>query len=241
MHSSARLIEGRGLVRSFGRYRAVDDLDLTFRAGEATGLLGPNGAGKTTTFHLLTGFLRPDAGEVLLDGEPITHLPFYERSRRGIHYLPQEPSVFLRTTVRGNLCLALDGLGARWDEKVHGVLEELGLQGFEGRRVARLSAGERRKVEIARALVTKPSFLLLDEPFSGVDPITVAELSSTLRRLAGEGIGIAICDHNVRDTLGITDRAYLIHHGKLLMSGTPEEIVDDPSARLAYLGEGFRL
>ncbi len=241
MPSSARLVEGRGLVRSFGRYRAVDELDVAFHAGEATGLLGPNGAGKTTTFHLLTGFLRPDAGEVLLDGESITHLPFYERSRRGIHYLPQEPSVFLRTTVRGNLLLALDGLGGRWDAKVGAILEELGLQGFEGRRVARLSAGERRKVEIARALVTQPSFLLLDEPFSGVDPITVAELSSTLQRLAEEGIGIAICDHNVRDTLHITDRAYLIHHGKLLMSGTPKEIVDDPSARVAYLGESFRL
>ncbi|MFO8033683.1 MAG: LPS export ABC transporter ATP-binding protein [Candidatus Bipolaricaulota bacterium] len=241
MHNSSRLIEGRGLVRSFGRYRAVDGLDLMFHAGEAIGLLGPNGAGKTTTFHLLTGFLQPDAGEVLLDGEPVTHLPFYERARRGIHYLPQEPSVFLRTTVRGNLCLALDGMGARWDEKVDEVLEELGLQGFQRRRVGRLSAGERRKVEIARALVTQPSFLLLDEPFSGVDPITVAELSSTLRRLTEEGIGVAICDHNVRDTLQLTDRAYLIHHGKLLMYGTSEEIVEDPSVRLAYLGEGFRL
>ncbi len=241
MRSSVRLIEGRGLIRFLGRCRAVDGVDVTFHAGEATGLLGPNGAGKTTTFHLLTGFLRPDGGEVLMDGEQVTHLPFYERARRGVQYLPQEPSVFLRTTVGGNLRLALEGLGSRWDESVDKVLLELGLEGFEGRHVARLSAGERRKVEIARALVTRPSFLLLDEPFSGVDPITVAELSATLRRLTGEGIGIGICDHNVRDTLYITDRAYLIHHGKLLMSGTPEEIVEDPSARVAYLGEGFRL
>ncbi len=241
MSNCGRLIEGRGLTRSFGRHRAVDNLDVTFRCGEVTGLLGPNGAGKTTTFHLLTGFLRPDSGDVLLDGAPITHLPFFERARRGIHYLPQEPSVFLRTTVRGNLCLALDGLGARWTDDVDKVLQELGLGGFEGRRVGRLSAGERRKVEIARALVTKPTFLLLDEPFSGVDPLTVAEMSSTMSRLAEEGIGIAICDHNVRDTLHITHHAYLIHHGVLLMAGTPEEIVEDPSARLAYLGEGFRL
>ncbi len=241
MPNSSRVIEGQGLVRTFGRYRAVDGLDVAFSSGEATGLLGPNGAGKTTTFHLLTGFLRPDAGQVLLDGESITHLPFYERSRRGIQYLPQEPSVFLRTTVRGNLCMALDGLGMRWDSQVEGVLEELGLRGFEGRKVGKLSAGERRKVEIARALVTQPSFLLLDEPFSGVDPITVAELSTTLRRLTADGIGVAICDHNVRDTLHLTDRAYVIHHGKLLMSGTPEEIAEDQSARLAYLGEKFSL
>ncbi len=149
--------------------------------------------------------------------------------------------MFLRTTVRGNLRLALDGLGMRWDSRAEDVLEELGLRGFEGRRVGRLSAGERRKVEIARALVTQPSFLLLDEPFSGVDPITVAELSTTLRRLTRDGIGVAICDHNVRDTLELTHRAYLIHHGKLLMCGTPEQIVEDQSARLAYLGEKFSL
>jgi len=241
MPNSDRVIEGQALVRSFGRYRAVDGFDVAFRSGEATGLLGPNGAGKTTTFHLLTGFLRPDSGRVLMDGEPITHLPFYERSRRGIQYLPQEPSVFLRTTVRGNLRLALDGLGMRWDAHVEDVLEELGLKGFEGRRVGRLSAGERRKVEIARALVTQPSFLLLDEPFSGVDPITVAELSATLRRLTADGIGVAICDHNVRDTLQLTDRAYVIHHGRLLMSGTPEQIAEDESARTAYLGSKFSL
>jgi len=159
----------------------------------------------------------------------------------GIHYLPQEPSVFLRTTVEGNLRLALEGLGASWNGEVDALLSELGLAGLRKRPVALLSAGERRKVELARALVAHPVFLLLDEPFSGVDPLTVAELSQLVRRLAQEGIGIAICDHNVRDTLKITDRAYLIHTGKLLCSGTPEEIAADERARLAYLGADFAL
>jgi len=219
----------------------VDRLSLAFTSREVTGLLGPNGAGKTTTFYLLVGFLKADAGQVRLDEAPIGDLPFFQRSRLGIHYLPQEPSVFLRTTVRGNLQLALDGLGGTWDERVRHVVSELGLEPFLRRSVATLSAGERRRVEIARALVTDPLFLLLDEPFSGVDPLTVRDLSSTLRTLAERGIGIAICDHNVRDTLSITDRAYLIHHGTLLFAGTPEEIVADQGARLAYLGEGFRL
>ncbi len=241
MQDSKHVLEGRGLVRFFGRYKAVDDLSLSFTSTELTGLLGPNGAGKTTTFYLIVGFLRADAGQVLLDGTPIERLPFFQRSRLGIHYLPQEPSVFLRTTVRGNLQLALDGLGSTWDRRVHEVVAELGLDPFLKRSVSTLSAGERRRVEIARALVTDPLFLLLDEPFSGVDPLTVRDLSATLRTLARRGIGIAICDHNVRDTLSITDRAYLIHHGAMLFAGTPEEIVADQGSRLAYLGEGFRL
>lgn len=219
----------------------MDGLSLAFRAGEVTGLLGPNGAGKTTTFYLLAGFLRPTQGTVRLDGRDITGLPFFRRARMGIHYLPQEPSVFLRATVAGNLRLALEGARLRWNGRVGQVVEELGLGGVLDRPVGKLSAGERRKVEIARALVTKPAFLLLDEPFSGVDPLTVAELAALVRRLAGTGIGIAVCDHNVRDTLRITSRAYLIHAGKLLAAGTPEEILADPNARLAYLGEAFSL
>ncbi|MCR4392337.1 MAG: LPS export ABC transporter ATP-binding protein [Candidatus Acetothermia bacterium] len=235
------ILEGEGLVRAFGRRRAVDGLSLAFRAGEVTGLLGPNGAGKTTTFYLLAGFLRPTQGTVRLDGRDITGLPFFRRARMGIHYLPQEPSVFLRATVAGNLRLALEGARLRWNGRVDQVVEELGLGGFLDRPVGKLSAGERRKVETARALVTKPAFLLLDEPFSGVDPLTVAELAALVRRLAATGIGIAVCDHNVRDTLRITGRAYLIHAGKLLAAGTPEEILADPNARLAYLGEAFSL
>lgn len=234
-------LEGKALVKRFGGQRAVDGLSLAFRAGEVTGLLGPNGAGKTTTFYLLVGFLAPNRGRVFLDGRDITGLPFFRRARMGIHYLPQEPSVFLKTTVEGNLRLALEGLGARWNGEVEGILAELGLAELRRRPVARLSAGERRKVELARVLVAKPTFLLLDEPFSGVDPLTVAELSSLARQLAETGIGIAICDHNVRDTLRITDRAFIIHSGKLLLSGTPEEIAADELVRRAYLGEAFEL
>jgi len=229
------------LVRLFGRRRAVDHLSVRFAPGQVTGLLGPNGAGKTTTFYMIAGFLRPSAGDVYFDGKRITRLPFFQRSRMGVHYLPQEPSVFLRTTVRGNLKLALDGLRMRWNGSVEEIVEDLGLASLLGRPVGKLSAGERRKVEIARALVARPSFLLLDEPFSGVDPRTVAELANLLRKLAGSGIGIAVCDHNVRDTLKITDRAYIIHQGRLLLEGTPEEILADPQARLAYLGETFTL
>ncbi|MEW6217565.1 MAG: LPS export ABC transporter ATP-binding protein [Candidatus Bipolaricaulota bacterium] len=237
----SELLEGLDLVRAFGRRRAVDGLTVAFRAGEVTGLLGPNGAGKTTTLYLLVGFLRPTDGSVRLDGREITRLPFFLRARAGVHYLPQEPSVFLRTTVKGNLHLALEGLRLTWNEQVEVVVNELGLTDLLGRPVGKLSAGERRKVEVARALVARPAFLLLDEPFLGVDPLTVAELAALLRRLAHSGIGIAVCDHNVRDTLRITDRAYLIHQGRLLCAGTPDEIVADPQARLAYLGEGFSL
>ena len=237
----AELLEGVGLVRAFGRRRAVDGITVEFKTGKVTGLLGPNGAGKTTTLYLLVGFLRPTGGTVRLDGREITRFPFFRRARAGIHYLPQEPSVFLRTSVRGNLRLALEGLRLPWNGQVDAVVAELGLAGLLSRSVGKLSAGERRKVEIARALVARPAFLLLDEPFSGVDPLTVAELAALLRRLAGSGIGIAICDHNVRDTLRITDWAYLIHQGRLLCAGTPDEIVADAQARLAYLGDDFSL
>jgi lipopolysaccharide export system ATP-binding protein len=236
-----KLLEGVDLVRSFGRHRAVDGLTIVFQAGEVTGLLGPNGAGKTTSFYLLAGFLHPTAGAVRLDGREITRLPFFHRARVGIQYLPQEPSVFLRTSVHGNLRMALEGLRLKWNGQVEGLVGELGLTDLLRRPVGKLSAGERRKVEVARALVARPAFLLLDEPFSGVDPLTVAELAGLLRRLAQSGIGIAVCDHNVRDTLRITDRAYLIHRGQLLCAGTPAEVLANPDARLAYLGEGFSM
>lgn len=228
-------------MKRFRHILAVDGLSLVFRAGEVTGLLGPNGAGKTTTLYLLAGFLRPTAGEIFLSGRRITHLPFYRRARLGIHYLPQEPSVFLRTTVAGNIRLALNGLGLTWNARVEEVLADLDLVRLLPRRVTELSAGERRKVEVARALVTRPTFLLLDEPFLGVDPLTVAELAVLVRKLAQVGIGIVICDHNVRDTLRIVDRAHLIQAGKTVAEGTPAEIVANPKARAVYLGENFFL
>ncbi|MGC9530016.1 MAG: LPS export ABC transporter ATP-binding protein [Candidatus Bipolaricaulaceae bacterium] len=234
-------LEGRDLTKHFGRHLAVDHLSLVFHPGQVTGLLGPNGAGKTTTFYLLVGFLLPDGGEVRVNGEAVTRLPFYRRARMGVHYLPQEPSVFVRSTVEGNLRLALEGTRTRWNGEVDALLGELGLGGLRRRKVSQLSAGERRKVELARALVSRPRFLLLDEPFSGVDPLTVADLSAWVCRLAEQGYGVAICDHNVRDTLRITHRAYLIHHGRLLCAGTPQELAAHPQARLAYLGEKFSL
>ncbi len=235
------VLEGLGLLKRFRHIRAVDGLSLRFHAGEVTGLLGPNGAGKTTTLYLLAGFLRPDSGEVFLSGRRITRLPFHRRARLGVHYLPQEPSVFLRTTVAGNVRLALAGLGLHWNGQVDKILEELGLRKLLRRRVVELSAGERRKVEVARALVTRPLFLLLDEPFLGVDPLTVQELSHLVRQLAQNGIGVVVCDHNVRDTLRLVDRAYLIQAGKLVLEGTPAEIVGDARARQSYLGENFAL
>jgi len=235
------VLEGRDLVKRFRHIRAVDGLSVRFQAGEITGLLGPNGAGKTTTLYLLAGFLRPNRGEVFFSGKRVTALPFHCRARLGIHYLPQEPSVFLRTTVAGNIRLALAGMGRPWDSRVMEVLSELGLAGLLRRRVTELSAGERRKVEVARALVTSPTFLLLDEPFLGVDPLTIAELSALVRRLAKNGIGIVICDHNVRDTLRLVDRAYLIQAGKTVLEGTPAEIVANEQARAIYLGENFSL
>lgn len=228
-------------MKRFRHIRAVDGLSVRFQAGEITGLLGPNGAGKTTTLYLLAGFLRPNRGEVFFSGKRVTALPFHRRARLGIHYLPQEPSVFLRTTVAGNIRLALAGMGRPWDSRVTEVLSELGLAGLLRRRVTELSAGERRKVEVARALVTSPTFLLLDEPFLGVDPLTIAELSALVRRLARNGIGIVICDHNVRDTLRLVDRAYLIQAGKTVLEGTPAEIVANEQARAIYLGENFSL
>jgi lipopolysaccharide export system ATP-binding protein len=217
----------------------VDGLSVVFRTGEIAGLLGPNGAGKTTTLYLLAGFLRPNRGDVFFSGRRVTALPFYQRARLGIHYLPQEPSVFLRTTVAGNVRLALAGMGLPWDSHAHVVLEELGLSPLLRRRVTELSAGERRKVEVARALVGRPKFLLLDEPFLGVDPLTVSDLSLLVRTLARNGIGIVVCDHNVRDTLRLVDRAYLIQAGKTVLEGTPAEIVADARARAVYLGENF--
>lgn len=234
-------LSARGLTKRFGKRPVVMDLNVSFESGRIFGLLGPNGAGKTTTFYLLVGFLRANGGQVHLDGHRIDHLPFFRRARLGLQYLPQEPSIFSHTTVMGNIRLALEGARRRWDEGVEEIVDELGLRELLRRPAMALSAGERRRVEIARALVTSPKFLLLDEPFTGVDPLTIAELQKLLGELARRGIGVVITDHNVRDALKITAFAYLIHEGRIIAQGTPEELLQDPLAKRYYLGQDFSL
>jgi len=236
-------LEAKGLVKSYSGRRVVSFLSLHVERGKVVGLLGPNGAGKTTTFYMIIGFIAAERGAVLLDGEDISTLPFYRRARLGIGYLPQEPSVFIRATVAKNLDLVLEcstDLGKRVAIRER-LLGEFGLGSLRTRRAGTLSAGERRRLEIARSLATSPSYILLDEPFSGIDPLSVAELQEQIAALKQRGIGLITTDHNVRDTLSITDYAYLINEGKVITSGTPEEILDDPLARRFYLGERFRV
>ena len=235
-------LEARNLVKRYGGRTVVDRLSFQIERGRITGLLGPNGAGKTTSFYLLIGFIAADGGRVFLDEVNISELPFYERARRGIGYLPQEPSIFTKATVRENLDIALE-----WSTSVANrparrgaLLDEFKLTRLENQRAGTLSSGERRRLEIARSLATSPGYILLDEPFSGIDPISIADLQSEIRSLRERGIGVIVTDHNVRDTLSITDSAYLIDQGQLIVSGTPEEILADPTARKVYLGEGFR-
>lgn len=222
----------------------VDGVSLDLRPGEVVGLLGPNGAGKTTTFYMLVGLVWPDGGEVRLGDVDITHEPMYRRARLGLSYLPQEPSVFRKLTVEQNLFGVLELLGVSWSEaedRVNQLLAEFGLEKVRFQPAETLSGGERRRLEIARALVTLPRFLLLDEPFAGIDPITVLDLQRLIRHLKKEGFGILITDHNVRDTLKITDRASIIKDGKVLASGDPASLASDPLVRQVYLGEEFEL
>jgi len=235
-------LEARDLVRIYGNRRVVDGLSLSVDEGEILGLLGPNGAGKTTTFYMMIGFVAASAGRVVLDGRDIGALPFYRRARLGIGYLPQEPSVFAHATVRDNLLMALEismpdkaGIIDRCDS----LLTEFRLESLQRQTARTLSGGERRRLEIARSLASRPRYVLLDEPFSGIDPITVAELQEEIRSIRDRGLGIVITDHNVRDTLSITDRTFLIDQGKPLAHGTPEEILANPMARRAYLGDRF--
>ena len=235
-------LEGRGLVKHYGGRAVVDRLSLTIEPGPITGLLGPNGAGKTTTFYMLIGFIAADGGSVFLDEDEISSLPFYERARRGVGYLPQEPSVFTKATVRENLDLALEwsrAVASR-DKRREQLLDEFKLGSLRDQRAGTLSSGERRRLEIARTLAASPRYVLLDEPFSGIDPISIADLQAEITSLRDRGIGVIVTDHNVRDTLSITDGAYLIDSGKLIASGTPAEILESPLARRVYLGEGFR-
>jgi len=237
------ILQAEGLVKSYGGRKAVDRVSLKIEQGRIVGLLGPNGAGKTTTFQLIIGLIAPEGGKILLDGEDLTRLPFYRRARRGINYLPQEPSVFRKLTVRENLLVVLENLEpqrGRREGRLGELLAKLELFLLARRRADSLSAGERRRVEIARALATAPSFLLLDEPFSGIDPISCEEIQGIIFSLKEEGLGIVVTDHNVRETLKVTDYAYLMNEGRVLLSGLPQEIAADPLAKKFYLGERFQ-
>jgi lipopolysaccharide export system ATP-binding protein len=232
------------VTKSYARRRVVDGVSLDVNGGEVVGLLGPNGAGKTTTFHMMVGLVHPDEGKVLLNGEDLTAMPIYLRARAGLSYLPQESSVFRRLTVEENLLAILETLDFSEEEqkeRANRLMQMLGVFDLAKQRAVTLSGGERRRVEIARALVLSPFFILLDEPFTGIDPIAVAEIQKIIRKLSGSGIGVLITDHNVRETLGICDRAYIINEGLVLEEGTPETIAVSPRARKVYLGEGFRL
>ena len=232
------------LVKSYRRRRVVNGVSLSIVPGEIVGLLGPNGAGKTTTFYLTIGFIKPEAGDVLLGDRVITRLPMYRRARLGIGYLPQEASIFRKMTVSGNILAVLEVQGvprAERRERLEQLLEELNIAHVAKSRGYQLSGGERRRVEIARALATRPKFMLLDEPFAGIDPIAVEDIQSIVAGLKARGLGILITDHNVRETLSITDRAYIMCDGDILKEGTSEFLADDPEARKIYLGEKFRL
>jgi lipopolysaccharide export system ATP-binding protein len=241
---SPSALRARGLVKRYGRRAVVNHVDLELRRGEVVGLLGPNGAGKTTTFHMIVGLLVPDEGTVFLDDTDITRMPMYRRARRGVGYLSQESSVFRGLTVGQNIMAVLETLHlsrAERQERLAALLAELDITALEHRSAATLSGGERRRVEITRALVTDPAFLLLDEPFVGIDPIVVQDIQAIIRRLKARGIGMLITDHNVRETLSVTDRAYIIYEGEILLSGSGDELATNPEARKLYLGDRFQL
>jgi len=232
----------KDLKKSYGGRCVVDDVSLEVNREEVVGLLGPNGAGKTTTFHIIVGLTSPDSGQVMLDEREITGLPMYQRARSGISYLPQEPSVFRRLSVEENILAVLETLPLSWRERrqrLETLLGQLGLQQVRKNQGYMLSGGERRRLEIARSLVISPSFILLDEPFSGIDPLAVLDIQKIIAELKRAGIGILVTDHNVRETLTVTDRAYIINNGAIFRSGTPEALSSDREVRRVYLGEGF--
>jgi len=232
------------LSKSYRGRRVVDDVELEIGQGEVVGLLGPNGAGKTTTFYILVGLARPDSGRVLLNGDEITDLPMYLRARSGISYLPQEPSVFRQLTSEENLLAVLETLPLTPEQhrdRLEELLVQMGLETVRQNKAYTLSGGERRRLEIARSLTLQPSFILLDEPFSGIDPLTVKDLQEIIRELSRSGIGVLITDHNVRETLSVTDRAYILRNGRIFRKGRPAELSEDPEVRRVYLGDHFRL
>ena len=247
--STSRL-EVSGLQKSFGSRQVVNDVHLAVGAGEVVGLLGPNGAGKTTTFYMVVGLVRADAGAIHIDGEPVHHKPIHQRARLGLSYLPQEASIFRKLTVQENIRAVLelqlgpDGRSLRnaeIEQRLEQLLRDLSIDKLRDSPAPALSGGERRRVEIARALATQPRFILLDEPFAGVDPIAVIEIQRIIGFLKGRGIGVLITDHNVREMLGICDRAYIISEGRVLAEGTPQQIVENADVRRVYLGEHFRM
>lgn len=240
---NTRVLSTNEISKAYHGRKVVDDVSVRLKQGEVVGLLGPNGAGKTTSFYMIVGLITPDSGRVMIDDDDITDFPMYARARRGVSYLPQEASVFRKLTVEDNLMAILETLpisGRERRDRLNRLIDQLGLDTVRRNKGYALSGGERRRVEIARSLVIEPSFLLLDEPFSGIDPIQVLELQHIIFDLKRAGIGILVTDHNVRETLAVTDRAYIINNGKIFRSGSPEVLGHDPEVRRVYLGENFR-
>jgi lipopolysaccharide export system ATP-binding protein len=237
-------LEATALTKMYGGRTVVSGVDLEIRPGEVVGLLGPNGAGKTTTFYMIVGLIKPDGGRIFLDSEEITRDPMFVRARKGINYLPQEPSVFRKLTVEENILAILETLDIEGEERKNRLKEllgELDLTDLARNKAYSLSGGERRRVEITRALVTSPRFILLDEPFAGIDPLAVADIQKIIQKLKSKGIGVVISDHNVRETLSVCDRAYILNEGTVLIEGLPEMIAESKIARKFYLGDDFRL
>jgi lipopolysaccharide export system ATP-binding protein len=237
-------LSAKGLTKIYNKRKVVNRIDLSISPGEVVGLLGPNGAGKTTTFYMIVGLIKPDGGEIFLDGEDISLYPMYQRARKGLNYLPQEPSVFRKLTVEENILAILETLDMQEEErkeKLQELLGELDLTSLAKNYAYSLSGGERRRVEITRALVTSPKYILLDEPFAGIDPLAVADIQKIIEKLKNKGIGIIVSDHNVRETLSCCDRAYIVNEGEILVEGEPEKIAHSELARKIYFGENFNL
>jgi lipopolysaccharide export system ATP-binding protein len=239
-----RSLKIKNIYKSYRKHRAVDGISIEINQGEIVGLLGPNGAGKTTTFNVITGLIKPDEGSVFLDDIDITDMPMYQRARHGLGYLTQESSVFRKLTVAENIMAILEMMPLsqqQREDRLKNLLQELSISHLADKKAHSISGGERRRVEVTRALVTNPAFLLLDEPFTGIDPIARADIQQVVVKLKERGIGVLLTDHNVRETLEITDRAYVVYEGKVFASGTPQEIVDHAGAREKFLGEKFTL
>jgi len=237
-------LSAKGLIKIYNKRKVVNQIDLSISPGEVVGLLGPNGAGKTTSFYMIVGLVKPDAGEIFLNGENITRFPMYLRARKGLNYLPQEPSIFRKLTVEENIMAILETLDLQEEERkerLQELLSELDLSALAKNNAYSLSGGERRRVEITRALVTSPKYILLDEPFAGIDPLAVADIQKIIEKLKSKGIGIIISDHNVRETLSCCDRAYILNEGTILVEGAPDKIASSELARKFYFGETFNL